>query len=67
MERTLVNLLASVDLGDLFLNELVTLLADLDNLGAGDDELGDLGQDLLGNLSGGLVLGQGIGVTQSVI
>lgn len=65
--RTLDNLLSAVDLGKLLFHQLVTLLADLDNLCAGDAELGDLSQDLLGDLTSGLVLGQSIRVTQRVI
>lgn len=65
--QTLGDLLASVDLGDLLLDQLVALLADVDDLGAGDDELGHLGQDLLGDLSSGLVLGEGVGVIQRVV
>ena len=64
---TLVDLLSAVDLGNLFLNELVALLADGDNLLAGDTELGNLGEDLLGDLGGGLVLGEGVGVVERVI
>lgn len=65
--HTLGNLLATVDLGDLFLDELVTGLADLDNLCAGDAELGDLGEDLFRDLTGSLVLGQSIGVVEGVV
>lgn len=67
MRHTLGDLLASVDLGDLLLEQLVAGLADLDILGARDDKLGHLGQDLLGDLSGGLVLGESIGVAQRVV
>ena len=65
--RTLVDLLAAVDLGDLLLDELVALLADVDNLLARDAKLGDGGQDLFGDLAGGLVLGQGIRVVEGVV
>lgn len=37
--EALVDLLASVDLGNLLLDQLITLLANVDNLGAGDDQL----------------------------
>ena len=64
---TLVDLLSAVDLGNLFLDELVALLADGDDLLAGNAELGNLGEDLLGDLGGGLVLGEGVGVVEGVI
>lgn len=65
--ETLVDLLSSVNLSNLFFDQLVTLLADVDDLGARDDELGDLSKNLLGDLSGGLVLGKGIWVSQRVV
>lgn len=65
--RTLGDLLSTVDLADLLLNQLVALVADVDNLGASNAELGDLGQDLLRDLSSGLVLGEGVGVVEGVI
>jgi hypothetical protein len=65
--ETLVDLLSSVDLGNLFLDELVSLLADIDNLGARNNELGNLSKNLLRDLSSGLVLCEGIWVSQSVI
>lgn len=64
---TLVNLLAAVDLGNLLLEELVTLLANLDDLSAGDAKLRDLSEDLLGDLASSLVLGQSIRVVEGVI
>lgn len=67
VRETLGDLLATVDLGELLLDELVTLRADVDNLLAGNDELGDLSKDLLRDLSGGLVLGEGIGVVEGVV
>lgn len=67
MLLTLVNLLAAVDLGNLLLEDLVTLLADLDDLGAGDAKLRDLSEDLLGDLTSSLVLGQSIRVVEGVI
>lgn len=66
-KRTLGNLLSSINLGHFLLQNLVTLLAYLDNLCAGNAELGDLGENLFGNLTGGLVLGQGIGVIEGVV
>lgn len=62
-----MDLLSSVHLGNLFLDELVSLLADIDNLGARNDELGYLSKNLLRDLSSGLVLCEGIGVGESVI
>lgn len=66
-QRTLGDVFATEDLGNFLLNELVALLADLDNLGAGNAELGYIGKDLLGNLGGRLVLGDGIRVVESVV
>lgn len=65
--EALGDLLAAVDLGKLLLDELVALLADVDDLLAGGNELGDLSKDLLRDLSGGLVLGEGIGVVEGVV
>lgn len=65
--RTLGDLLSTVYLGDLLLEELVALLADVDDLLARDAELGHGSQDLLADLGGGLVLGQSIRVGQGVI
>jgi hypothetical protein len=65
--EALGDLLAAVDLGKLLLDELVTLLADGDNLLAGGNELGDLSKDLLRDLSSGLVLGEGVGVVEGVV
>lgn len=62
LSRTLGNFLAAVDLGDLLFHQLVTLLADIDDLGTGDAKLGDGGKNLLGDLTSGLVLSQSIGV-----
>lgn len=66
-QQTLVDLLSSIDLANLLLDQLITLLADLDNFGARDDQLGDLGENLLGDLGSCLVLGKGIWVSQRVI
>lgn len=64
---TLLHLLATPDLGDLLLEELVTLLADVDNLLAGNAEVLDSSQYLLGDLGSSLVLGQSIRVIEGVI
>lgn len=84
MRLTLGDLLALVDLGNLLLEELVTLLADLDNLLTLEAQSYIFGVRLLGrkmesvrtsdglehfvrNLSGGLVLGQGVRVVEGVV
>jgi hypothetical protein len=67
MHTLLQILLSSVDLGDLLVQELVTLLADGHDLLASNAELGDLIQNLLGDLGGTLVLCEGVGVVQGVI
>ena len=64
---TLGNLLATVYLGDFLLQKLVALLADGVNLLTRDDELRHLGKDLLGDLSGRLVLGKSVRVVERVI
>lgn len=66
-QQTLGDLLAAVNLGNLLLEQLVALLADVDNLSARDAELRHGSQDLLADLGGGLVLGQSIRVAQRVI
>ena len=66
-ERTLVHLLPAVDLGDLLLDQLVTLLTDLDDLGARDTELLHGGEHILGDLRGSLVLGESVGVVEGVV
>jgi hypothetical protein len=67
MILTLDNLLSTVDFGKLLLEQLVTLLADIDNLGAGHDELRHSGEDLFGDLGRGLILGQSIRVVEGVV
>jgi len=67
VREALGDLLATVDLGKLLLDELVALLADGDDLLASNAELGDLSKDLLGDLSSSLVLGESIGVVEGVI
>lgn len=65
--HTLGNLLSSVDLCDLLLEKLITLLADLYDLLASYTELGNSLQDPVRNGSGILVLGKSIGVVERVI
>lgn len=65
--HTLGNLLSSVDLCDLLLEKLITLLADLYDLLASYTELGDSLQDPVRNGSGILVLGKSIRVVERVI
>lgn len=60
-------LLSPVDLGNPLVQELVALLADGHDLLASNTELGHLSQNLLGDLGGTLVLGEGIRVVQGVI
>lgn len=67
MRLTFGDLLSAVDLGELLLNQLVALLADVDNLGTGHAEVRHGSQDLLGDLGGGLVLGESIGVVEGVV
>lgn len=66
-KHTLGNLLSSVDLCDLLLEQLVTLLADLYDLLASYTELGDSLQDPVGNGTSILVLGKSIWVVKRVI
>ena len=66
-KHTLGNLLSSVDLCDLLLKQLITLLADVYDLLASYTELGDSFEDLVGNGSGILVLGKSIRVVKRVI
>jgi hypothetical protein len=68
MMHTLLEILfSSVDFGDLLVQELVALLADGHDLLASDAELGNLIQNLLGDLGGTLILCESIRVIQSVI
>lgn len=60
-------LLGAPDLIGLVSEELVTLLANVDDLLAGDAKVLDGSEDLLGDLSGSLVLGQGVGVVERII
>ena len=64
---TLGDLLSAPDLGDLLLEQLVALAADVGDLLASDAEILDGGENLLGDLGRGLVLGQGVRVVERVI
>lgn len=64
---TLGDLLSTPDLGDLLLEQLVALAADVGDLLAGNAEILDSSEDLLGDLGRGLVLGQGIRIVKGVI
>lgn len=64
---TLGDLLALVDLCRLFVQETITLLTHRKDLGALGTPSRHSLQDLLGNLSGGLVLGEGIRIVERVI
>lgn len=65
--RTLRDLLSSVDLCNLLLQELVALLADAHDLVTLDAQRGDGLKDLLGDLGGSLVLGESIWVGEGVV
>lgn len=65
--RTLCDLLATIHLGELLFNQGVALLTDLNDLRARDTELGHGSQDRFGDLCSSLVLGQGVGISQSVV
>jgi hypothetical protein len=65
--RTLVDTLAAEDLGDLLLDQLISLLTDGHDLLPSDAELGNLGQDLLGDLPCSLILGEGVRVVEGII
>lgn len=67
MILTLEDLLSTVDLGKLLFKQLVTLLADIDNLCARHAELRHSSQNLLGDLGRGLILGESIRVVEGVI
>ncbi len=64
---TLVALLDTPDLGDLFLDELVALVADGNDLLASYAELGDFSQNLLRDLGRRFVFGERIRIVQSVV
>lgn len=64
---TLGDLLPTPDLGDLLLEQLVALAADVGDLLASDAEILDGSEDLLRDLGRGLVLGQGVRVVERVI
>ena len=65
--HTLRNLLSTVYLINLFLQDLVTLLTDSDDLFTSNTQLGYGFQDLLGDSGGILVLCKGVWVVESVI
>lgn len=67
MRPTFGDLLSAVDLGNLLLNQLVALLADIDDLCTGHAELRHGSQNLFRDLGGSLVLGESIGVVEGVI
>ena len=64
---TLADLLSPVDLGNLLFNESVALLADGDNLLARHTKLRDSSKHLFRDLRSSLVLGEGVGVVESVV
>lgn len=64
---TLCNLLSSVDLGNLFIQKLVTLLADGDDLLSSNTKCRNSLQTLLGDNGSALVLGKSIGIAQGVV
>lgn len=64
---TLCDLLSTIDLCDLFLQEFVTFLADGDDLLPRSAKCSDGLQNLLGDLGSALVLCEGVGVTESVV
>jgi hypothetical protein len=65
--HTLGNLLSSVDLCDLLVEQLITLLAHFYDLRASNAELGNGLKDLVGDGTCILVLGESIWVVQGVI
>lgn len=67
MRPTFGDLLSAVDLSNLLLNQLVTLLADIDDLCTRHAELRHGSQNLFRDLGSSLVLGESIGVVESVI
>jgi hypothetical protein len=64
---TFVDFLATEDLANFFLNQLVALLAYFHNFGARNAEFLDVGEDLLRDLGCSLVLGEGVGVVEGVV
>ncbi len=67
MQPTFRDLLPTIDLGDFLVQKLVTLLADVYDLLASNTEGSNGLENLLGDLSGALVLGKGIWVGKSVV
>lgn len=64
---TFGDLLSAVDLGNLLLKQLITLLADIDNLCTRHAELRHGSQNLFRDLGSSLILGESIGVVEGVI
>lgn len=64
---TLGDLLSTPNLANLLLEELVALLANVDNFLAGKTQVLDSSENPFGNLGRRLVLGQGVGVIKGVI
>lgn len=64
---TLDHLLSSVNLCDLFLEKLVTLLANGHNFLTSHTQGSNILQNLLGDCSSILVFGEGVGVVERVI
>lgn len=64
---TLCDLLSSIHLSNLFLQQLVSFLADSDDLLPSDTHSGNLLEDLLGDDGGTLVFCEGIRVVQGVV
>lgn len=67
MLPTFGDLLSTPDLANFLFEKLVALLANVDNLLASNTEVLDSGENLLGDLSRRLVLGQGVGVVEGVV
>lgn len=65
--HTLCDLLSSVNLGNLLLEELVSLLADVYDLLTSNAELGDGIEDLVGDNTSILILGKGVWVGEGVV
>ena len=65
--RTLDDLLSAVDLCDLLIEELVTLLTDVYDLCASNAELADGLEDLVGDGTRILILSKGVWVVKGII
>lgn len=64
---TLRDLLSTPDLANLLLKKLVALLANVDNLLAGNAEILDGSKNFFRDLGRRLVLSQGVGVVEGVV